>query len=119
MASSTDAQLLAAQVRRLLEAAPAATLPMTYQRLAEALGLSPPRTIQRVAQALETLMREDAECGRPFIAALVVSRRDGLPAQGFFELAVALGRLPAEPARHIEAYREEYRRALAERPPAP
>lgn len=115
MASSTDAQLLATQVRRLLEAAPAAMLPMTYQWLAEALGLTPPRTIQRVAQALEALMREDAEHGRPFITALVVSRRDGLPAQGFFELAAALGRLPAEPARHAEAYREEYRRALAER----
>ncbi|EWH03390.1 hypothetical protein [Halomonas sp. BC04] len=44
---------LATQARRLLEAAPAATLPMTYQQLAEALGLKPPRTIQRVAQALE------------------------------------------------------------------
>ncbi|MCE8017750.1 hypothetical protein HOP62_16855 [Halomonas sp. MCCC 1A17488] len=91
---------------------------MTYRGLAEALGLTPPHTIQRVAQALEALMREDAERGRPFVAALVVSRRGGLPAPGFFELAVQLGRFPADPARHAEAYREEFRRALAERPGA-
>ena len=100
----------------MLEAAPAATLPMTYQQLAEALGLKPPRTIQQVARALETLMREDAEQGRPFIAALVVSRRgENLPAQGFFDLAVELGRFPADPGQHESAYREEFRRALAER----
>jgi len=87
---------------------------MTYQQLAEALGLRPPRTIQRVAQALETLMREDAEHGRPFTAALVVSRRgEGLPAQGFFDLAVELGRFPAAPARHAEAWRQEFLRVLA------
>ena len=107
---------LATQARRLLEAAPAATLPMTYQQLGEALGLKPPRTIRRVAQALETLMREDAEQGRPFIAALVVSRRGGsVPAQGFFDLAVALGRFPADTEQHDAVYREEFRRALAAR----
>lgn len=104
---------LVAQVRRLLEAAPAASLPFTYQQLAEALGLTPPGTIQRVAQALETLMHEDVRQGRPMMAALVVSRRTGLPAPGFFELAVALGRFPADPARHVEAYRQEYQRALS------
>ena len=106
---------LATQVRRLLEAAPAASLPLTYQQLAEALGLMPPGAIQRVAQALETLMHEDAGQGRPMIAALVVSRRTSLPAPGFFELAVELGRFPADPARHAEAYREEYRRAESAR----
>lgn len=107
--------LLAAPARRLLETAPASSLPLTYRQLAEALGLTPPRTIQRVAQALEALMYEDAGQGRPFIAALVVSRRGDLPAPGFFDLAVQLGRFPADPARHAEAYREEFRQALAER----
>ncbi|SHE45804.1 hypothetical protein SAMN02745148_00506 [Modicisalibacter ilicicola DSM 19980] len=89
---------------------------MTYQELAEVLALSPPRTIQRVAQALEALMREDAAKDRPFIAALVVSRQGAkLPAQGFFDLAVELGRFPADPSRHAEAYREEFRRAMAQR----
>jgi hypothetical protein len=109
------ALLLATPARRLLEASPAASLPMTYRQLAEALGLTPPRTIQRVAQTLEALMLEDAGQGRPFIAALVVSRRGDLPAPGFFELAVQLGRFPADPAQHAEAYREEFQRALADR----
>ena len=109
-----DSPALPAQARQLLETAPRETLPMTYQQLAEALGLQPPRTIQRVAQALETLMREDAHQGRPFIGALVVSRRgEGLPAQGFFELAVELGRFPADPAQHAEAWRQEFERVLA------
>lgn len=111
--------LLAIPARHLLESAPAASLPMTYQQLAEALGLTPPRTIQRVAQALEALMYEDAEQGRPFIAALVVSRRGDLPAPGFFELAVQLGRFLPDPTRHAEAYRAEFQRALAERPVLP
>ncbi|WP_110597932.1 hypothetical protein [Salinicola lusitanus] len=110
----TDAQLLPAQVRQLLETAPRQTLPLTYQQLADALALQPPRTIQRVAQALESTMREDAQHGRPFVAALVVSRRgDGQPAQGFFDLAVELGRFPAEPSRQAEAWREEVERVLA------
>ncbi|TFH86908.1 hypothetical protein EQG41_08620 [Billgrantia azerbaijanica] len=106
---------LPAAVRRLLETAPEASLPLTYQQVAEALGLEPPRTIHRVALALEALMREDVAAGRPCIAALVVSRRGALPQRGFFDLAVALGRFPADPAQHAAAYRQEYRRALAGR----
>ncbi|WP_110686067.1 hypothetical protein [Salinicola aestuarinus] len=102
------------RVRHILETAPREALPITYQQLAEALGLQPPRTIQRVAQALETLMREDAEQNRAFIAALVVSRRgEGLPAQGFFDLAAELGRFPADPALQAEAWRDEFERVLA------
>ncbi|WP_110692452.1 MoaD/ThiS family protein [Salinicola halophyticus] len=109
----TDSVSLPAQVRQLLETAPRESLPLTYQQLAEALGLQPPRTIQRVAQALETLMREDAQHNRPFIAALVVSRRgEGLPAQGFFDLAAELGQFSADPAQHAEAWRQEFERVV-------
>ncbi|MGO2131610.1 MAG: hypothetical protein ACTH3D_01745 [Halomonas sp.] len=109
-------QALAARARRLLETLPASELPLTYRQLAEALGLEPPRTIQRVAQALEMLMREDVDDGRPMIAALVVSRRgEGLPAVGFFELAVALERFPADPDAQLNAYRDEFQRALVVR----
>lgn len=113
--SDTDAAL-PARARRLLEATPEAALPLTYQRLAEALELTPPRTIRRVALALEQLMREDAAAGRPFIAALVVSRQgEGLPGSGFFELAVELGRFPEGPAAQAQAWREEFERAVAQR----
>ena len=103
-------------VRECLQMAPPTALPMTYHRLAEALGLQPPRTIARVTQALEASMREDAAEGRPFIAALVVSRRaPHMPARGFFEFAVALGRFPDDTALHAQAWRDEYQRALTQR----
>lgn len=114
----TDEKALAERVRRMLDEAPEAALPMTYRQLAEALGLTPPRTIQRVTTALEALMREDVHHGRPLISALVVSQRGGaekLPAAGFFEVAAELGRLPADSAAQPDAYREEFRRALEAR----
>ncbi|KPQ21092.1 hypothetical protein [Halomonas sp. HL-93] len=107
---------IATQVRTLLASMPSAALPITYQQLASALGLMPPRTIQRVAQALEQLMKEDVAAGRPMIAALVVSRRgDGLPAPGFFQQAVALGRFPADPSQHEALYMAEREKALESR----
>lgn len=113
VASGAGEPALADRVRRVLETVPEADLPMTYRQLAETLGLRPPRTIQRVTTALEALMREDVHHGRPLVAALVVSQRgEGLPATGFFDLAAELGRLPADPSARVEAYREEYRRAL-------
>ncbi|GED46962.1 hypothetical protein HME01_28140 [Vreelandella aquamarina] len=89
---------------------------MTYQQVANTLGLTPPRTIARVAQALEQLMEEDVAAGRPMIAALVISRRgEDLPASGFFEKAVALGRFPSAPAQHSARYAEEREQALRAR----
>ncbi|WP_151442741.1 hypothetical protein [Halomonas lysinitropha] len=113
--SVTEESELPSRLRDLLMDLPDAAVPITYQQAAEALGLTPPGTIQRVALALEALMHEDVAAGRPLIAALVVSRRGDLPRQGFFELAVALGRFPATPARHEAAYRQELERLMAER----
>ncbi len=73
-----------AALRQLLLNVPRDALPMTYQQVASALALTPPRTIAQVTQALEQSMREDAVHKAPFIAALVVSRRgEGIPAAGF------------------------------------
>ncbi|MFW6345482.1 MAG: hypothetical protein ACOC0M_03995 [Halomonas sp.] len=112
--TSPDADL-APRLRTLLEQLPDDALPITYQQAAEALGLAPPQTIRRVALALETLMREDVAAGRALIATLVVSRRGELPRQGFFDLAVALGRLSADPAGHAAAYRVALRQVLEAR----
>ncbi|MEG3081012.1 hypothetical protein R3F64_14195 [Halomonas sp. 5021] len=107
---------MAKQVRTLLVNAPRDALPMTYQQVANALGLTPPRTIQRVAQALEQLMEEDVAAGQPMVAALVVSRQGaGLPAAGFFDQAVALGRFPADARQHEALYIAERDRALESR----
>jgi hypothetical protein len=52
-------------------------------------------------------MREDVARGRPMIAALGISRADDLPRQGFFDLAVALGRFPEDPRQHRAAWQAE------------
>lgn len=71
----------------------AAATTTTYQALANELGLKPPNTILQLTSALEALMREDAAESRPFIAALVVSKRPPyLPGRGFFQCAAELGR---------------------------
>jgi hypothetical protein len=65
---------------------------VTYAEAAAALGLHPPGVIAQVTAALEATMIEDAAAGRPFLAARVVSRANGLPGRGFFDLAARLGR---------------------------
>lgn len=72
-----------AALRQLLLSAPRDALPMTYQRVANTLALTPPRTIAQVTQALEQLMREDAAQQKPSsrhwwsaAGAMVYLRRD-------------------------------------------
>lgn len=102
-----DPTALAAEVRALLSRRCLADPFTTYQAVAAALALTPPGTIQRVAAALEQIMREDVAAGRPMIAALVISRAGDMPRQGFFDLAVALGRFPNEASRHRAAWQAE------------
>jgi hypothetical protein len=71
---------------------------VTYGELAGALQIMPPNSIHQVTEALERLMEEDAASGRPFIAALVISKsRQGLPGPGFFDCARRLGRFGDDP----------------------
>ena len=107
MSGPSDNATLAAQLRAVLSVQRAGMPCLTYQVLAKALGLSPPGTIQRIAAALEDTMREDVAAGRPMVAALVVSRTNGLPQRGFFDLAVELGRFPADVESHRTAWRAE------------
>lgn len=99
--------VLADRIREILAGRNAGDPFITYQALASALGLQPPGTIQRVAAALELTMREDVAAGRPMIAALVISRAGDMPRRGFFDLAVALGRFPEDPAQHHAAWQAE------------
>ena len=96
---AASTQILARRARTYLQRIAARREPVTYKALAEALELTPPNTIHRVAEALEWLMREDAANQHPFIAALVISRaRGGLPAPGFFDIAKELGRFHGDPS---------------------
>lgn len=108
-ASATLRNSVRAHLQRI--AARAETI--TYQSLAAELQLQPPNTIHQLTTLLEALMHEDAAADRPFIAALVVSKRPPyLPGRGFFECAAQLGRFngidadaPAFHARELERAR--------------
>ena len=75
-ATSGNRDPVAEQLRTCLQIMAAAGLTITYGGLARLLELSPPNTIHQITTALEHLMEEDAEGGRPFIAALVISKRE-------------------------------------------
>ena len=65
---------------------------ITYGALARELAIPGPGSIAKLTAMLEALMEEDAAQGRPFRAALCSGKlAGGLPAQGFFEKADALG----------------------------
>ncbi len=92
-------ETLARRLRAHLQALATRRLLITYQEAAKGMFLSPPNTIHQVTEALEQLMAEDAAAGRPFIAAMVISKaRGGLPALGFFDCAARLGRFTGDAA---------------------
>lgn len=114
--SDENNKALPERARDLLKDIAAQGTTITYQALAEQLAVRPPNRIHQVAMALEQLMHEDADGNRPFIAALVVSkRRHGLPAPGFFDLARRLGRFQDDPTESaMQAYHHvEHDAALA------
>ena len=92
-------QTIALRLRKHLQKIAERRVPTTYQELAKALGLTPPHTIHQVTETLEHLMMEDAATDRPFIAAIAISKaRGGLPAPGFFDCALRLGRFAGDTA---------------------
>lgn len=96
-AKSPQRDLIAEQLRAWLQNMATADLTITYGRLAKLLDLSPPNTIHQITGALERMMEEDVEAGRPFLAALAVSKAPGgLPAVGFFDCAKRLGRFTGD-----------------------
>ena len=110
-ASGDKPKDLAARLRAHLEGLSAEDTPIPYGALARALGLWVPGSVRRITQALETTMREDAAADRPFIAARAVSRAgEGLPGKGFFDLATALSRGPADGQSDQAFHRSELRR---------
>lgn len=98
LSKNDDARELKDRLRQVLTELAQTENVVTYRDLAERLGLMPPQTIHRVVGLLEKLMAEDAEAGRPLLAALCVGRlRHDLPARGFFMTAEALGLFAGAP----------------------
>lgn len=90
---SESPQQLTKRLRVHLEKMAERGVPITYHDLAKALLLTPPNTIHKVTEGLELLMEQDTGAGHPLIAAIAISKaRGGLPAPGFFDYAVRIGR---------------------------
>lgn len=65
----------------------------SYREALTALNIPPPRSMQKLTQALERSMAEDAAAGRALRAAVIVSGHGpALPRPGFFAHARRLGR---------------------------
>lgn len=75
---------------------------VTYGALAREMGCR----VQDLTAALEAMMEEDAQAGRPLRAALCEGRlSDGLPAQGFFLKAASLGFDLSDPVAFVADHR--------------
>jgi|ADGO01.1.fsa_nt_gi hypothetical protein len=109
----SSGQMLAALRTQLRRVAAQATT-ITYQALATELQLQPPNTIHQLTTLLEASMQEDAQADRPFIAALVVSKRPPyLPGRGFFQYAAELGRFSGIESEAAAFHAHELARAQA------
>jgi len=83
---------LIAALSRILEQTRLQYSTLTYVQAADAVPVPAPYRIHTLTMLLEALMDRDAADQKPLRAALVISRRrNGLPADGFFIKAEALG----------------------------
>ena len=64
---------------------------ITYASLAEEAQIPAPHRINQLTSWLEQLIEEDAVNHNPIRAAVVVSKINGLPAQGFFDKLKEVG----------------------------
>ncbi|GLS87844.1 hypothetical protein GCM10010873_28180 [Cypionkella aquatica] len=72
----------------------------TYGALVRDLAIPGPGAIAKLTAALELLMEHDAAHGLPLRAVLCAGRlAQGMPAQGFFDKARALGRFESVDAQ--------------------
>ena len=69
---------------------------ITYLEMVEATEIPSPYRIHQLAEFLEDLIRRDVTLGQPIRAARVVSKRDRLPADGFFDCLSDAGVAPEE-----------------------
>lgn len=59
---------------------------ITYDALANAVGVPSPHRIHKLTNYLEMLIEQDITQGVPIRAAVVISKIRGLPAPGFFDV---------------------------------
>jgi hypothetical protein len=102
--SSENEGALRSSLRRELAAQARCGTPISYKRLAGVLPAAVVETTSALRHALEQLMEEGDDAGRPFVAALAVSAlASGLPEPWFFDKAASLGKLGDQPEA-LEAF---------------
>jgi len=82
---------------------------VTYQEIAEIMGL-PLRgshMSKETGRICGEISKEEGENGRPMLSAVVVSKSDGMPGEGFFVLAKKLGRLKDDTKQLLEFWENE------------
>lgn len=96
-------ETLKVRLRQRLASQARIKLPIGYKRLERDLGPTGGETSIR-RDSVERLMEEDAQEGRPLLAAFAINARgSGLPAPWFFRKAQLLGRFAGEP-EDVEAF---------------
>jgi hypothetical protein len=75
--------------------------PTGYNLIFKIMKLTPGNHAAKEAgQMLGEISEQMHIAGKPMLSALVVNQDLGIPGRGFFELAVLLGRLPADASDH-------------------
>ena len=69
---------------------------ITYKNLAADAGIPSPHTIHQLTLFLEELIDKDIALGLPIRAAVVVSRTNNIPGEGFFIKLADCGVLPKD-----------------------
>jgi hypothetical protein len=78
---------------------------ITYLEMAEHASIPSPHRIHQLTQFLEDLIARDAKLGQPIRATRVVSKKDGLPADGFFDCLVKNGMMATGDEDRIAFYK--------------
>ena len=65
---------------------------MTYLEMATYADIPSPHRIHQLAEFLEQLIATDVKLHQPIRAARVISKRNGIPAEGFFDCLAQHGR---------------------------
>ena len=106
-------KILETRLREELLAQAQLRLPITYAALAERIAVL--ATMGAIRNALERLMDDDADEGRPFLVAVAVQTLEsGLPSPWFFRKAESIGLFTGD-AANVEAYAfhaREFHRAV-------
>ena len=106
-------KILETRLREELLAQAQGRLPITYAALAERIAVL--ATMGAIRNALERLMDDDADEGRPFLVAVAVQTLEfGLPSPWFFRKAERIGLFTGDTA-NVEAYAfhaREFHRAV-------